>query len=615
MPRINYIQKKSFHLTKGKRIMDGTSLKKLLIEAAKLTTTQLENQYGLSHGVAVRMKQKIRKDARFSEKNLGQLTAKEVLELWYKKRKASVKNDDGKLQDKYLYPDCPKIYQEYLDNVAQTNSTSSSRKTQITMSLLLERSYFSEENKPKAAEQGKVLVSMTHAQRLMGEYKRSKVTPVFRKQHQPGFTAEVDFTGAKAPYMGEDDTIHYADVIVIVLPYSRKVYAQAIENQQSETVCKAISQCFKTWNAVPQTLTVDNFKGAVVKASKYEGEINKYFEQLARFYNFEVITCRPYTPTDKGCCEAHVKIVTRRILASLRADAQEGKYCQSIKELNDYFSSHIDAINNHNVIGCQKTRQEMFAEEIKSMLHPKSWDYSFNKMYTMTVPGTSRLDIIGHQYAVASKWIGAKVDVEISTSEIRIFHCSTMITSYPRKDNTPGLSSKENFSPDNHIIYDGFSLPQKSFLREWAEHIGPNTVLWLDSLFKRRNHDANKARFAVEVMSLPNGKKDYYKKLDELIGELLNTTGDGLKSSSIINKWKAQKYKPSNSTDCDFVYSKENYIELVKKVSTGEILMLNWSYFNKTHVEEKTNTLPATFLNGTQSLHSNGVTYYATKHN
>lgn len=43
--------------------------------------------------------------------------------------------------------------------------------------------------------------------------------------------------------------------------------------------------------------------------------------------------------------------------------------------------------------------------------------------------------------------------------------------------------------------------------------------------------------------------------------------------------------------------------------------MLNWSYFNKTHVEEKTNTLPATFLNGTQSLHSNGVTYYATKHN
>lgn len=62
------------------------------------------------------MKQKIRKDARFSEKNLGQLTAKKVLELWYKKRKASVKNDEGKLQDKYLYPDCPKIYQEYLDD-------------------------------------------------------------------------------------------------------------------------------------------------------------------------------------------------------------------------------------------------------------------------------------------------------------------------------------------------------------------------------------------------------------------------------------------------------------------------------------------------------------------
>ena len=166
--------------------MDGTSLKKLLIEASKLTSTQLENQYGLSHGVAVRMKRKVKEDATFSEKNLGLLTAKEVLELWYKKRKASVKNAEGNLQDKFLYPDCPKIYQEYLDNVAQTNSTSSSRKTQITMSLLLERSYFSEENKQEAAKQGKVLVSMTHAQRLMCEYKKSKVTPVFRKQHKPG---------------------------------------------------------------------------------------------------------------------------------------------------------------------------------------------------------------------------------------------------------------------------------------------------------------------------------------------------------------------------------------------------------------------------------------------
>lgn len=71
--------------------MDGTSLKKLLIEASKLTSTQLENQYGLSHGVAVRMKRKVKEDATFSEKNLGLLTAKEVLELWYKKKKSICK--------------------------------------------------------------------------------------------------------------------------------------------------------------------------------------------------------------------------------------------------------------------------------------------------------------------------------------------------------------------------------------------------------------------------------------------------------------------------------------------------------------------------------------------
>lgn len=114
-------------------------------------------------------------------------------------------------------------------------------------------------------------------------------------------------------------------------------------------------------------------------------------------------------------------------------------------------------------------------------------------------------------------------------------------------------------------------------------------------------------------MSLPNGKKDYYTKLDELIGELLKS-GDGLKSSSIINKWKAQKYKPSTSTDCDFVYSKEHYIELVKKVTTGEISMLDWSFFIKEKTVEP-NNLPSTFLNGSESLPSNGVTYYAANHN
>lgn len=613
MPTREYILRKKIIKFRGRRMKDGSTLKTLLIKAHSLSGYALQ-AYGLSHGTAVRMRARIKKDPNLSIEKLKAMSPNEVLAIWYKpKNKTVIYDKEGNWQKKYLYPNIEEIYQKYIENHKFNPGGPSANKTKITFSLLINREYLNDENREIARKEGKSLLSLGHTLKLLKTYRKTKVSPTFRKCHEPGQTVEIDFTGAKAPYIDSNNELKYVDVLVAVLPYSRKLYARAIENQKSETVCMALNACFKEWKYVPKTITVDNFRGAVSTPSKYDGDLNKSFEQFARFYELDVVTARPYSPKDKGCCEAHVKIVTRSILASLRADMLDGKICHSIDELNNYISKHVEVINKHKVLGLNKTRNELFELEKQYMLKPITYEYSFGNIHTMKVQSDSRLTLYGHQYAVSSKWIGTKVDVELFPDYVNIYHQSYLITSYKREDNIPGLSSKE-ISNEDHTIYDGYLITPKSFIIEWANVIGPNAVDWVTQLLQRKTEYPQKIRYAAKVLSLCNAKLDLYNTLDDVIKQALQKSFS-VRASIIIKMWKALNINTSQSTSVDKVYSSNNYYRLVKQKITGEIPAIDWQYVqNESSQINEVNEMPDVFLNG-ETYYNQGPSSYATRNN
>lgn len=606
MPRSGYIPRKQLKIGKGNK-MQGNVLKNLLIVAHSATTTDLEKKYGLTHGTAIRIHKKIKSGEIPSVEKLKEMTPKEVLYLYYKRKPSMVYNAElNNFTEKYLYPDIKALYSKYISHTSKTNSKSSSKKTELTVKEFLNREYFNKDNQEQANREKKQLLSLAQVYRLFREYKTQQVTPVFRRHYEVAKNAELDFTGAKAFYKNrETGEIVYVDVLVMVLSYSRKLYVQAIKNQSAKEVCPAVSSCFKAWGGVPETLTIDNFKAAVKRADKFGGEITDYFEQLGRYFNVEIVTARPYKPTDKAICEAHVKVITRTALANLRADMEEGKFCYSLEELNKYLQRFANAINEHKVTGFTHTRNELFKQEQPLLHKVKSWNYSFAEIIKLRVPTTGNLFIYQHQYAVPAKWIGEMVEVELHKDIIKIMHTSLVICQYQRKDGVQGLSTKDHYTKENHVVYEIFNLPQTECLLKWATEIGPNTLQWVQEVLNRKTVSAQKHRLIEAVLSLPRARSNLYPLLDNIIKQL-RTKYPVLTAASIRRKWKEAFIQCEKYLIDDYVFNSENYVSLGKGVLTGKFPYMSWDFIAKLQPVPTTKAViqnqPTSFLHGIKAF-------------
>ncbi len=69
---------------------------------------------------------------------------------------------------------------------------------------------------------------------------------------------------------------------------------------------------------MPQVLVPDNLKAAVIKASRYEPDINRAMEDFANHYHTTVVPARARKPKDKALVENQVKLLYTRVYARLR---------------------------------------------------------------------------------------------------------------------------------------------------------------------------------------------------------------------------------------------------------------------------------------------------------
>lgn len=135
-----------------------------------------------------------------------------------------------------------------------------------------------------------------------------------RVETAPGQVAQVDFG-----YLGflvdpASGKARKAWVFVLVLGFSRHMYAEIVFDQRSETWQRLHASAFKALGGVPAELVPDNLKAAVVKAaftSSDEGTLNRSYVELAQHYDFQIDPTPPRAPKKKGKVEAGVKYVCR----------------------------------------------------------------------------------------------------------------------------------------------------------------------------------------------------------------------------------------------------------------------------------------------------------------
>ena len=254
--------------------------------------------------------------------------------------------------------------------------------------------------------------------------------------HIPAEKLYVDFAGSLLSYIdAATGEVVTCQVFVACLPYSDYGFAMAVPSQKVPDFIYALVCCLAALGGVPKVLVPDNLKAAVIKANRYQPDINRALEDLANHYGTTVLPTRPAKPKDKALVENQVKLVYTRVYAKLR----EQQFFD-LASLNKAIAAKMDEHNHTRMQQKPWSRTERFLAQEKSALAPLP-DEDFELKYYATSKvaknGHIYLGQDKHYYSVPYQHIGTHVKVIYTRSAVRIFGKGQRIAMHPR-DVAPG---------------------------------------------------------------------------------------------------------------------------------------------------------------------------------
>lgn len=129
-----------------------------------------------------------------------------------------------------------------------------------------------------------------------------------------GETAQVDF--GFGPKLIDEETGEERKtwIFVMVLSWSRHMYAEIVFRQDIETWLGCHRRAFEWFNGVPGKIIIDNAKCAITKACYHDPVVQRSYAEFAQGYGFLISACPPYDPQKKGRVESGVKYVKNRFV-------------------------------------------------------------------------------------------------------------------------------------------------------------------------------------------------------------------------------------------------------------------------------------------------------------
>jgi transposase len=185
-----------------------------------------------------------------------------------------------------------------------------------------------------------------------------------RVEVPPGSEAQVDFGYAGRmvdPASGQE---RRAWVFVLVLSWSRHLYAEVVFDQRVETWLLCHQHAFAWFGGVPARIVPDNLKAAIVRASFTEPVAQRSYRECAEHAGFLIDPNPPRSPNLKGKVEqGGVHYVCRNFLA--------GRTPEPVDELNAKLRRWAEQTAGTRVHGTTKQRPlERFATVERAALLP-----------------------------------------------------------------------------------------------------------------------------------------------------------------------------------------------------------------------------------------------------
>ena len=371
-----------------------------------------------------------------------------------------------------LFPGHTTIQNERYDELMQFfEGVNKARKHPGFTFLYHYKQYYSQAEDPYSYTQ-----FMEHFRR---KYAKSKGS--MKLTHNPGEAAFIDFAGKKLHITDrKTGELIPVEVFVAILPSSQYTYVEAcLSQQRKDLICCCINM-LEYFGGIPMSITSDNLKSAVSRASKYEPAINRTFKEFALHYGCAINPARAYSPQDKALVENAVHLTYQRIYHLLR-----DMTFFSLEELNEEIRRLLVSYNDQLFQRKEGSRRERFQSVEREYLKPlpqtryELKDYTRAKVQKM---GYIYFSPEKSYYSVPHRFIGCKTQIHYTRTMVEVYYNSERIALHPRNPQKGHYNTIKEHLSSAHKAYSDWS---PEYFKKLASRHGAYVISCIEKIIDK----------------------------------------------------------------------------------------------------------------------------------
>lgn len=246
----------------------------------------------------------------------------------------------------------------------------------------------------------------------------------FRLETLPGEQGQVDWANCGQIRIG--NATRNLSAFVMVLSYSRLMYAEFTLSQCLEDFLEAHRRAFVFFGGVPKKLLYDNLKAVCLTRLGSEIKFNPRFVEFSGHCLFEPVLCQPGHGNEKGKVERGIKY--------LRSSFLDGRELTDWGKANTELGKWLAEVANVRCHAVTRRRPvDRFAEDEKEALQPVP-ELALDTSIVRAVKATSQalVHFEGNQYTVPFFLASKMLTLKASTHEVRVFDRERPVAKHAR---------------------------------------------------------------------------------------------------------------------------------------------------------------------------------------
>jgi transposase len=248
-----------------------------------------------------------------------------------------------------------------------------------------------------------------------------------------------------------------------------------------ESWLRAHMHAFAYWSGVPALAVPDNTKTGVIKACRYDPDLNPTYYNFAVHYGFGVLPARPYRARDKAVVENAVQVAQRWIVAALR----HHKFF-SLEEANQAIGELRERLNHRPFRKRDGSRASVFEALDKPALKPlPSESFDMSEWLRARVNIDYHVVFDANLYSVPYNLVHEIVEIRATTTTVEILHRGVRVASHLRSRGREKTITNHEHRPKSHQAHLEWT---PSRMVDWALTIGPNTAQLFERIMADKPH-------------------------------------------------------------------------------------------------------------------------------